>query len=370
MTWAAVSAVAINVASNVLTNKIVGDPEQPAQIGSGTSPSISPGPIMEIAPVEGSQVQEFGDFTLDNMSEPESAAKAEYILQALTEAGIDPNTLSEHGIAGMYVGGYLNRANGGGYLSRANGGGLLSLLSEKGEDEDLLDFLRKHGIIAGDKPEITSDILEVDFSEIEQPKPEDLFEKSMFADFQGAPPEAPELGPLTSQLQFRDYNVTPTVHPPGTFEAPEPNMLEKSQAWVDSQDPMVSDAIYKGLGSVGTAIFNRLFGDDEEPKGSMVKTQTLPAGNSNRRRAAYKPISGSSVSFADGGSVLKRPMFMPSGGAMYGPGSSKDDLIPVMASNGEYMLSKAAVDAAGDGSHAQGIARLDTFNKMGNMRYG
>jgi len=362
MTMASIAtAVAINVASGAISSKISPAKEQKRAIPAGTSPSISPGPIMEIAPVEGSQVQEFGDFTLDNMSEPESSAEAEYILQVLAEAGIDPNILSEYGIAGMHLGGYL---------SRANGGGLLSLLSEKGADEDLLDFLRKHGIIAGDKPEITSDILEVDFSEIEQPKPEDLFEKSMFADFQGAPPEAPELGPLTSQLQFRDYNVTPTVHPPGTFEAPEPNMLEKTQAWVDSQDPMVSDAIYKGLGSVGTAIFNRLFGDDEEPKGSRVKTQTLPAGNSNRRRAAYKPIVGSSVSFADGGSVLKRPMFMPSGGAMYGPGSSKDDLIPVMASNGEYMLSKAAVDAAGDGSHAQGIARLDTFNKMGNMRYG
>ena len=356
MSWAIISAVAVNVASSAISSKIVGDPEQPAQIGSGTSPSISPGPIMEIAPVEGSKVQEFGDFTLDDMSEPESAAKAEYILQALTEAGIDPNTLNEHGIVGMSVGGYLNRAK---------GGGLSSLLSEKGADEDFLDFLRRIGVIAGDRPEITSDILKVDFSETEQPKPEDLFEKSMFADFQGASPEAP-------LPKFRDYNVTPTVHPPGTFEDPEPNMFEKSQAWVDSQDPMVSDAIYSGLGSIGTALFNRLFGDDEKPKGSMVRTQTLPAGNSNRRRSALEitPIGGSSVSFADGGSVLKRPMFMPSGGAMYGPGGSKDDLIPVMASNGEYMLSKAAVDAAGDGSHAQGLARLDTFNKMGNMRYG
>ena len=353
-------AVAVNVASGAISRKIAGDPEQPKQIGSGTSPSISPGPTMEVAPVEGSKVQEFGDFTLDNISEPESAAEAEYILQTLTEAGIDPNTLNEYGIAGMSVGGYLNRAN---------GGGLSSLLSEKGADEDLLDFLRRVGIIAGDRPEITSDILKVDFSETEEPSPEDLFEKSMFADFQGA---SPEIGPLTRQLQSRDYNVTPTVHPPGTFEDPEPNVFEKSQGWIDSQDPMVSDAIYKGLGSIGSSIVNRLFGDDEKPKGSMVKTKTLPAGNSNRRRAALEitPIGGSSVSFADGGSVLKRPMFMPSGGAMYGPGNSKDDLIPVMASNGEYMLSKAAVDAAGDGSHAQGLARLDAFNKMGNMRYG
>ena len=31
-------------------------------------------------------------------------------------------------------------------------------------------------------------------------------------------------------------------------------------------------------------------------------------------------------------------------------------LYPVMASNGEYMLSKAAVDAAGGGSHAKGFS--------------
>jgi hypothetical protein len=68
--------------------------------------------------------------------------------------------------------------------------------------------------------------------------------------------------------------------------------------------------------------------------------------------------------------ALQRPMFMPQGGQMRGPGGPKDDLIPVMASNGEYMLSKAAVDAAGSGSHAKGLARLDAFNKMGNKRYG
>jgi len=76
---------------------------------------------------------------------------------------------------------------------------------------------------------------------------------------------------------------------------------------------------------------------------------------------------------ADGG-VLDRSMFaqnyMPNGGAMRGPGGPKDDLIPVMASDGEYMLSKAAVDQAGGGNHARGIANLEQFNNMGNRRYG
>ena len=86
-----------------------------------------------------------------------------------------------------------------------------------------------------------------------------------------------------------------------------------------------------------------------------------------------KPIQGSVRSAADGG-VLDRQMFaqnfMPYGGKITGPGGPKEDKIPVMASNGEYMLSKAAVDQAGGGNHAKGIAALEEFNELGNMRYG
>ena len=90
------------------------------------------------------------------------------------------------------------------------------------------------------------------------------------------------------------------------------------------------------------------------------------AGNANRRAAQinFKPIG------AKHGGTLNRPMFMPDGGAMRGPGGPKEDLIPVMASNGEYMLSKAAVDQAGSGNHNKGIARLNAFNNQGNKRYG
>ena len=77
---------------------------------------------------------------------------------------------------------------------------------------------------------------------------------------------------------------------------------------------------------------------------------------------------------ARGGGVLDRRMFaqnyMPYGGKITGPGGPKDDKIPVMASNGEYMLSKAAVDQAGGGNHAKGVAALEAFNELGNMRYG
>jgi hypothetical protein len=408
---------AVGVATNVISRKIAGDPDMPAQIGSGTSPSLSPGPEMDIAPVAGSEVQEFGDFQFENLAKPEDGQQ-EMILNQLQQAGVDVADLDQYGLAGMAVGGYLNRANGGNIN--------LGIGNLTGED-DLLKALQEAGLVSADAPEMTTGVLDVDFSEIEMPDPEDLMEEQMFADLSPeiTPPELPEM---------------------------ELSRLEKMEQFIEGQDPMVSAAMYKGLGDIGTAIFQRLLGGKDKPRGSLVKTETLP-GNAARRRSKLKmnPIGGSTVTFANegtalqksmdineiiemlaqsntqrgrdisdkdrefysqllegatetdvanllaqsntqrgrsisdkdlefyrsiaqgmenGGKVLQRPMFMPHGGAMHGPGGPKDDLIPVMASNGEYMLSKAAVDAAGDGSHAMGIARLDAFNKAGNKRYG
>jgi len=316
---------AVGVATNVISSKIAGDPDMPAQIGSGTSPSLSPGPDMEIAPVAGSEVQEFGDFQFENLAKPDDGQQ-ELILRQLQEAGVDVADLDQYGLAGMAVGGYLNRANGG--------------------NLGIIELLKQEGLIPEDPPEMTTGVLDVNFSEIEMPDPEDLMEEQMFADLSPeiTPPELPEM---------------------------ELSRLEKMEQFIEGQDPMVSAAMYKGLGDIGTAIFQRLLGGKDKPRGSLVRTETLP-GNAARRRSKLKmnPIGGSTVTFANEGKVLQRPMFMPHGGAMHGPGGPKDDLIPVMASNGEYMLSKAAVDAAGDGSHAMGIARLNEFNEMGNQRYG
>ena len=105
----------------------------------------------------------------------------------------------------------------------------------------------------------------------------------------------------------------------------------------------------------------------------------LPGGGLGKRQAPYPQPKGSGITPfmfqpAAGGGALGRSMFaqnyMPNGGAMRGPGGPKDDLIPVMASDGEYMLSKAAVDQAGGGNHRKGIARLEQFNQLGNRRYG
>ena len=319
MSMAAIAtAVAVNVATNVLTSKIMGDPDQPAQIGSGTSPSTAPGDAgIGISPVEGSTVT-----AVSNPFEEGAGAQADnqaMILQQLEAAGVSPADLDQYGIAGMAVGGYLKRGIGGSL-------GILDLLTQE------LSGPEQAG--AG-----------VDFTKLAQQKPEDMLVESMFGK--------------------EDIDVdAPDV-------LPDPTMFEQMGDFYNEQDPMVQNAVSKGVGQMSTALLERLLGGGSDRSGSLVSTKTLP-GNSNRRRSSLEisPVSGSSVTFANQGSALQRPMFMPNGGAMHGPGGPRDDLIPVMASNGEYMLSKAAVDAAGDGSHAKGIANLERFNEAGNKRYG
>jgi len=98
-------------------------------------------------------------------------------------------------------------------------------------------------------------------------------------------------------------------------------------------------------------------------------------GAASAPRFSYQAPSGGitleSIGMNMGGAtskVLARPMFK--GNPVVGPGGPKDDIIPVLASDGEFMLSKAAVDHAGGGNHALGIERLKAFNNKGNQRYG
>ena len=316
-------AIGIGTATNVLSSKILGTDEQKAQIGSGTAPSLQAGPPIEMTPIEGSVRQDFGDFGSENLAESPQDEQDRLMELILMEQMKD-----DEGVASLYNGGYLNR----------NGGGSLGIM--------------------------------------------DLIKQEVF----------------NPQELMQDLPEVP---------------LSKIQTWWQSLDPEVQDALMAGGEKVGSALFERTIAGKREQPGSLVSTQTLP-GNSARRRATQmsniKPVGGSELDLeklmkkyvdfskskektqgtpllhkfpgkddlkfvsARGGGVLDRRMFaqnyMPDGGDITGPGGPKDDLIPVMASNGEYMLSKAAVDQAGGGNHAKGVATLEAFNELGNMRYG
>ena len=322
---------AITVGGNLLAGKIASNRGQKGPIGTGTAPTLEPGAPIDIAPVQGTEVLDFGAAT-EGFAEPEidRAGQEQELIQQLIEAGYDPEAL---GIAGLAFGGPLYRSPGGGIPS------LLDLQKSDLPLAEIYNLLHQGRNVNPNSPltGITKEqLIEAGFV------PEDFLGE----DF--------------------DPNNLPDVD---TSSIEDPTLRAQMGEWWEGQDAMVQSAIV----SAGTDLISEMF--KKPARGSLVSTQTLP-GNSARRRAAQiniKPIQGSVRNAAHGG-VLDRQMFaknyMPYGGKITGPGGPKDDLIPVMASNGEYMLSKAAVDAAGDGSHAMGIANLNRFNEMGNKRYG
>ena len=354
----AMQAAMVVVGGTLLSGKIASnrakDPK--AAIGSGTSPSLSPGEGAPFTPVEGSELQDFGDFEYTNMIEPEGGDQ-EQVLALLQQLGLDN--------------GVMNAAYGGELEYKAGGGGIGSLMNP----EELEEFLAAIGG-AGKRPQM-SDVM--DFTSIAEP---DL------VDTMKAKPTTAEISRLL--MQDETMNFANSLKPEIAEIIPEfetavagvmtdklpleevpTGLLENANIGLINYAETNPAMFTAGLGAL-TSVLTAALRDMPEQQGSSVRTQTLP-GNAARRRNQLQnitPVGGSNVTFAKNGKVLQRPMFMPHGGPMNGPGGPKDDLIPVMASNGEYMLSKAAVDAAGNGSHAKGVAVLDKFNNMGNKRYG
>ena len=291
------TAIAVGVGTNLITNKILGDPDMPKQIGSGTAPSLTPGPETAIQEIMGSDVQDFNEFTSTDFSKP-SQDEQDKIMQELQNVGISPEELKKFGIPGMYLGGLLKKMSA--------GGGIGSIM---------------------------------DLSSIEIPD-------------------------LLSMVELPEFQLDPDDI---DIPVPQLSMYEKLLARYGNLDPIVQEAVMEGIGSIGTAALMKAFGDDDEAPMSRVSTNTLPpAGNANRRRLQFDPIG------MEEGGVLDRKMFKPmlDGGELDGPGGPKDDLIPIMASDGEFMLSKATVDLVGKGDHSKGIATLEKLNNKGNKVYG
>lgn len=326
-------AALVAVGGTLLAGKIQSnrakDPK--ANIGAGTSPSIAPGEGGGFTPVEGSELKDFADFKYENLANTDSTEQEE-LMALLQQAGMD--------------GGILNAAYGGEIEYKANGGGIGGLL----EGLEKLMASKPDGDLGGGRPV-------VDFSQPEMPDP--------------SGPDAVVDLMNESELRQNPSNLIAGITPEVPMEQVPTGTLENAKIGVENYATDNPEMFSAGLGAL-MEVFQAATADNSERKGSNVRTSTLP-GNSARRRSQFQnitPVGGSQVTFANQGSALQRPMFMPNGGAMYGPGGPKDDLIPVMASNGEYMLSKAAVDAAGNGSHAMGIANLEKFNNAGNKRYG
>ena len=72
------------------------------------------------------------------------------------------------------------------------------------------------------------------------------------------------------------------------------------------------------------------------------------------------------IGMNDGGTVLNRKLFL-GGGEVDGIGGERDDLVPIWASDREYVVSANGVRRMGGGNHARGIAALDEINNDGRL---
>jgi hypothetical protein len=257
---------AITVGGNLLAGKIASnrqnDPK--AAIGSGTAPSLDSGNEIQITPVGGSEVQDFGDFGSQNMIEPEGVSQQEQLLAYLASQGISPE---EFGIMGAAMGGPLYKAN---------GGGIDALLKQLGIDVESLTAPSLEGV--------------VDFTNIE---PMDPYS-----------PDALEISMNQNQLK-------PSIDDMPMPEVGQEQTMMQEMSNYAGENPEMFNA---GIGAI-TKVLSSAFMDVPEQKGSMVRTQTLP-GNSNRRRdnlSNIQPIGGSKVTFANEGTSFKTTYVYASG---------------------------------------------------------
>jgi len=133
--------------------------------------------------------------------------------------------------------------------------------------------------------------------------------------------------------------------------------LEKFQKYLD-ENPVVA----RQLASSGQDI-------------AKIVGQAIGSGGDDERRApirAVRPrfqpgqVRTRRIGMADGGtpdegSVLGRKLFIQ-GGEVDGPGGPKEDLVPIWASDQEYVVSHKGVKNMGGGDFEKGIAALDKIN--------
>ena len=194
---------------------------------------------------------------------------------------------------------------------------------------------------------------------------------------EGMPIDSGGIGDLFDPTLMTDIDLTATdLEPTTTVESLKID-LENILSQQKKKD--IFDSIMDSFDAISAAkkAFDPEKTGSTKGRGNVVPGAAAGGFRSKPNKLALETIGINPFEYKamkGGGSVLDRGMFaqnyMPNGGDIKGPGGPKDDLIPVMASNGEFMLSKAAVDQAGGGNHSKGIAKLEAFNNLGNRRYG
>ena len=126
------------------------------------------------------------------------------------------------------------------------------------------------------------------------------------------------------------------------------------------------------LGAVGATIASAAIADDEQEKRLYDPTKNPYLKSGSGEKDFYEDINPYYAASMNQGGVMDFP---EKDGMIDGPGDGQSDDIPAMLSDGEFVMTKQAVMAAGNGDREQGTKQMYDMmysleNKAENMGIG
>jgi len=219
-----------------------------------------------------------------------------------------------------------------------------SIYSDEMRENILADFSSKN-------PKVSASIIER-FGENPRSKGIGALEAEQYRAAVDAPlyAEAGTTGGLQASLYRMPMDIQKAVTP--SFGS---NLKDFFLGAADSKPDLKATDVVELLGQL-----YKLFGvagkDEKAP--SRAPQYRAP------KSAEIKGVGG--IGMNDGGTVLNRRLFL-GGGEVDGAGGERDDLVPIWASDREYVVSANGVKRMGGGNHARGIAALDEVNNNGRL---
>ena len=274
---------------------------------------------------------------MEAMTNPESNARK--MIEQNQEIGISPDITTE--ILNKYA---TYGANTG--IGELGGGKLVDALNEeyrKAVDAPLREMseMASEGTRGGVRPQIPQIVVPSGSAAREIEKLIKEAQKDPFAIDYATSPE----GGITVAKGLEEYGaaLADTPADPTEVETPTEEGLTEGQ-----------EALTKIATTLGSILAQELINPlDEDPDPMIRAVKPKPFKT--------KQIRPQRIGMQDGGTLLNRKMFI-GGGEVDGPGGPKEDLVPIWASDKEYVVSHEGVKRMGGGDFDKGIAALDRIN--------
>ena len=278
------------------------------------------------------------DSLMESMINPESNARK--MIKQNQEIGISPDITTE--ILNKYA---TYGANTG--IGELGGGKLVDALNEeyrKAVDTPLREMSEKasEGTRGGIRPQIPRIGVPSGSAAREIEKLIKEAQKDQFAIDYATSPE----GGITVAKGLEEYGVALADTPADSTEVETPT----EEGLTEAKEKAISTLVT----SLGNILAQELINPvDEDPDPIIRAVKPKPFKT--------KQIRPQRIGMQDGGTLLNRKMFI-GGGEVDGPGGPKEDLVPIWASDKEYVVSHEGVKRMGGGDFDKGIAALDRIN--------